>query len=50
MGSAIPGQTLAQKYEEQFVSEVYRGHEFDLAVDPLPPLPFFAGGKELFPG
>ena len=49
VGAAVLGQTFNQPDKQLLVSRVSRRHEFHLAIDPFPPLPFFAGGKEFVP-
>jgi hypothetical protein len=39
-----------KKHQEVPMREVDWGRELHLAIDPFPPLPFFAGGEKFFPG
>src|SRR2546422_3832460 len=49
VGAAELGETRDQKHQKVLVPEIYGRHEFDLAIDPFPPLPLLAGGKKIFP-
>src|SRR5207244_1180413 len=50
VGSAELAQIGDQKHQKVLVPEIYGRHEFELAIDPFPPLPLFASGKKIFPG
>jgi hypothetical protein len=49
MSPTVTNEELNQEGEKCLVPKIYRGHELHLAIDPLPPLSFFTGGKELLP-
>jgi len=49
MGAAETSERLREQHNKGFMPKVHRGHEFNLAVDPLPALPFFAQQPEILP-